>query len=86
MLKPSRLSAGDWLAMPLGVAAQQFVEPPGALEEVHEVNVETSVPWTLHSFYVGAVPLSKFEGPRAKVKLFRATRDFIPVVRDPMLR
>jgi hypothetical protein len=81
MLEPSRISKGDWIVIPLGVPAQQFVNPPGSVEEVHEVNVETRIPWTLHYFYVGSQPLARFEGPRAKVKIFRATRDFTPVVR-----
>lgn len=81
MLEPSRVPKGDWIVIPLGVPAPQFSEPPGSVVEVHEVNVETRIPWTLHYFYVGSPPLARFEGPRAKVKIFRALRDFTPVVR-----
>jgi hypothetical protein len=76
----SELHAGDLLVLAEQQANRIDFHPGTApLELVQVVTLEDNVPWqTLICYYAGRTPVQHHVGPRLRVFIYRALRDFVP--------
>lgn len=74
----SAIRRGDWLVLPDRRLAQQRIRlRPEQVEVMGELTWSDPLPFRSRmSYYAGPVPLEHHEGPRLRVRLDRAVRDF----------